>query len=59
MNLLRNKKHITIEISPIFYENGILKKLLSFSLLANNLSKNESKKNNNQILNSVLSTGQW
>jgi hypothetical protein len=58
-SIARNKKLITIEISPIFYENGTLKKLLSFSLSVNNLSKNESKKINNQILNSALSTGQW
>lgn len=58
-SLARNKKLITIEISPIFFENGTLKKLISFSLSVNNLSKNESKKINNQILNSALSTGQW
>jgi hypothetical protein len=57
----RSKRANYFEISPIIKERGVYKKIISFSIqynaLANRSSFSTSTQNN--ISNSVLSTGQW
>lgn len=56
----RNKRSIYLQLSPIIYDNGIYKKVTSFSV-SYNTSINRSNRSSNPvgIVNSVLSTGQW
>ena len=49
----------TIELSPIFRENGLVKKVLSFSVNYNGINRKKSKSLNSELQNSVLKSGQW
>ncbi|TPV34225.1 type IX secretion system sortase PorU [Paucihalobacter ruber] len=61
----RNKNYIYLEISPIVRDNGVLKRIRSFTVTYNNLTQNRSLQStlsfnrSNQLTNSVLRTGQW
>ncbi len=56
----RNKRSIHLEITPIINDNGIYKKITSFTV-SYNTSANRSSATQAPltIVNSVLSTGQW
>ena len=58
-SIVRDKKYITVELYPIFYQNGTLKKILSFNLSVDNSTQRNFKTNNTQIQNSELSNGKW
>lgn len=49
----------TIELSPIFRENGLVKKVLSFSVNYNGINRKKSTSLNSELQNSVLKSGQW
>ncbi|MEO6346663.1 MAG: type IX secretion system sortase PorU [Aquaticitalea sp.] len=56
----RNKRSIYLEISPIIKDNGIYKKIMSFTINYNTSANRTSSAPPTQgIFNSVLSTGQW
>ncbi|WP_435413059.1 type IX secretion system sortase PorU [Psychroserpens mesophilus] len=56
----RNKSYAFLKVSPIINDNGIFKKITSFTInysLAS--SSNRSASNSQEIVNSVLSSGSW
>lgn len=61
----RNKNFIYLEISPIVRENGVIRRIISFSIAFSSTNQNRSLQssqsfnNTNQFSNSVLRTGQW
>ena len=55
----RNKRFAYFEIAPIINDNGVYKKILSFSLNYSNKSISGVQRNSQVISNSVLSTGDW
>lgn len=58
--IARDKVSIHLQISPIINDNGIYKKITSFTVNYNTLSNRSSAVSDPVgIVNSVLSTGQW
>ncbi|WP_299102812.1 type IX secretion system sortase PorU [uncultured Winogradskyella sp.] len=57
----RGQRSCYFQMQPIIKENGIYKKVVSFTLIYSTLSSrlNNSTMTTNQITNSVLSTGEW
>lgn len=55
----RGKTQNTVELSPIFNDNGILKKVLSFSISYQQNIMKSSAVQSSLIQNSVLKNGQW
>jgi len=57
----RGKRSNYLEISPIIKDRGIYKKITSFTIQYNTLAGRSpnSARDENEITNSVLSTGQW
>ncbi len=58
----RDQRYVFLEISPIIEENGLYKKLLSFTLNFDSLNNQESNRpslNTRVISNSVLAQGNW
>jgi hypothetical protein len=54
----REAKYLYLEISPIVNQNGVLKRITSFSIQYNRTSMSQLR-NNRQIFNSVLDQGSW
>jgi len=55
----RDDKKGYVEISPIIKENGIFKRVNSFSVNYSNNSFSRNGQNSQEITNSVLSNGEW
>lgn len=57
----RNKSFLVLEVSPLVYENGVLRKVISFEINYSLRVKVNSAKyrSSKKISNSVLSTGSW
>ena len=56
----RGKIYAFLKISPIINDNGVFKKITSFSIAySSETSANRSGLNNQDIVNSVLSSGSW
>jgi len=56
----RSKIGVYLELSPIIYDNGAYKKITSFTVnYSNGAIANRNSLNNQEIINSVLSTGTW
>ena len=55
----RNSSKTYIEISPIFYEKGILKKVLSFTISYRLKAQARAFKNTSSLTSSVLKSGEW
>jgi hypothetical protein len=61
----RNRNYIYLEISPIVRDNGVLKRIRSFTVNYSSSTQNRSLQStqsfnrSNQLTNSVLRTGQW
>ena len=55
----RNSSNTYIEISPIFNENGILKKVLSFTISYRLKAQARAFKNTSSLTSSVLKSGEW
>lgn len=61
----RDENFIYLEISPIIQENGLYKRIKSFTVNYTSQNQNrslessQSFRNNNQLANSVLRNGQW
>ena len=58
-SIARNERTIHLEISPIIKENGVFKKVVSFSIQYNSSRGTEATFNSQVITNSVLDTGEW
>ena len=54
----RNQKHGFVKVFPIINENGIYKRIKSFTVKYDD-KRNYSLRNSNAISNSVLSQGEW
>ena len=55
----RGKASNTIEINPIFNDNGILKKVVNFTLSYTSSSNNKLSSSSTSLQSSALKTGQW
>ena len=55
----RNSSKIYVEISPIFNENGVLKKVLSFTISYQLKTQGRVFKNTTSLTSSVLKSGEW
>lgn len=57
----RNKMHAYLELTPIIYDNGMYKKITSFSITYNTMGYRAGGPTVNPqgIINSVLSSGNW
>lgn len=58
----RNQQFVYLELSPIINDSGVYKRIKSFSITYNTTSQNrnfQSSRNTNQLMNSVLRTGNW
>ena len=55
----RDNTILTVELNPIFIQNGILKKIISFNISYNALTTYKSINSNSQIQSSALKTGNW
>ena len=57
--IARNKKSVYVEITPIINDNGVYKKITSFTVAYTALANRNNAAPPIGIVNSVLSTGQW
>ena len=57
--IYRNRTKGQVEISPIFYENGILKKIIRFSISYQIKPQNRSFSRTTSITSSNLKSGSW
>ena len=58
----RDRKSAYLELSPIIKENGVFKKITSFSITYSNRSQTASNnfaRNGEELTNSVLNSGSW
>lgn len=58
----RNQQFVYLELSPIINDSGVYKRIKSFSITYNTTAQNrnfQSSRNTNQLMNSVLRTGNW
>jgi len=55
----RDKQSVFLEISPIIRDNGILKKITSFTVQYNSSRSSNNSFNSQLISNSVLTQGEW
>ena len=55
----RGKSYNTIEINPIYNDNGILKKVVNFTLSYDSSSNNKLSSSSTSLESSALKTGQW
>ena len=55
----REKIVNTIELSPIFRENGLVKKVISFSVNYKVIKRKKSTNLNSELQNSILRSGKW
>ena len=58
-SVARSKRYAHVEISPIIVEDGIYKKLMSFTISYSSDSRNRVARRTPPISNSVLSDGEW
>lgn len=57
--IARNKQYIYLELSPIINDNGIYKRVKSFSVSFTPNAQNRNANNTSQLVNSVLRDGNW
>ena len=55
----RNKTNGSVEIYPIFYSNGVLKKIIRFSIAYRMKPQLRSSSSSNFVSSSVLKSGSW
>ncbi|MBR9844735.1 MAG: type IX secretion system sortase PorU [Algicola sp.] len=56
----RNKRYAFLKVSPIINDNGVFKKITSFTInYSSSSSSNRNAFNSQEIVNSVLSSGSW
>ncbi|WP_347924434.1 type IX secretion system sortase PorU [Pontimicrobium sp. SW4] len=55
----RGKRAVYFEISPIIIDNGVYKKIKSFTISYKNNQANRNRSSSRLIVNSVLSQGDW
>jgi hypothetical protein len=58
-SISRNSQTALLELSPIINDNGVFKKITSFTLQYNRTRVSENNFNTNAITNSVLDQGEW
>jgi hypothetical protein len=55
----RDKQSVVLEMSPILNDNGVFKKIISFTVQYNNIRSNTINFSSQGITNSVLDQGEW
>ncbi|MCB0462103.1 MAG: type IX secretion system sortase PorU [Flavobacteriaceae bacterium] len=58
-SIARNEQSVVLEMSPIINDNGVFKKVTSFSVQYNGSRNNNNVFNSQVITNSVLDQGEW